>query len=346
MNEALEIKRYEPHEFDDLSAFASQLSFECPLSHQSFVNYYYTTSNFCHLYTLRNNKNGVIGSVGVEKMPFKYRDKPMTLANGSNFNVLTKGVGHGKILFTKWLGEGDFGIVFGGSADTHNILRKQEWDYFDGANLMRYNEPMKIYATDPIWKRVIKKALKLIPGPSLNHSLRKISTSFPLYNELRSIECDYNDVDLPTESPFDFYFNPTREYLDWRYSTDLDFVNYRLFRIEDSIGMQVGYVILNLKPGIVMVAHTDGSDHMKLALGIIRCLECIGDLNENLAIYLVSSQIKMQEIFCHFGFKLSKHNRELAIGAIKKPTNIDQNTSNWIINFDWGDNGLRLPFLV
>jgi len=346
MNEELQVKRYEPHEFADLLAFSSQLPFETTLIHERFVNYYYTTSNFCYLYTLRNQKKDIIGSVGIEKMQFQYRDKPIILANGSNLNVITKGGGHGKILFTKWLEEGDFGIVFGGSPDTHNILQKQEWDYFDGANLMYYNKPVKIYVTDPVWKRAIVNILRLIPGPSLNSSINKISHTFPEFNKLRTIECDYSDIELPNKSPFDFHFNPSKEYLKWRYNTHLDFVNYRLFRIEDFNGMQVGYVIINLKPGIAMVAHVDGTDPKKLALGTIKCLECLRDIIENSIVFLASSHIKMQKIFFRFGFKLSRLDRKLAIGAIKKPTNIDQNTSNWIINFDWGDNGLRLPFLV
>jgi hypothetical protein len=53
----------------------------------------------------------------------------------------------------------------------------------------------------------------------------------------------------------------------------------------------------------------------------------------------------MQKIYSAFGMKPFKVERLFAFGREDRPTNVDGDTSKWLVNYDWGDNGLRLPFL-
>ncbi|MCL5743284.1 MAG: hypothetical protein M1541_05045 [Acidobacteria bacterium] len=62
-------------------------------------------------------------------------------------------------------------------------------------------------------------------------------------------------------------------------------------------------------------------------------------------VLLASSHVHMQHLFYDFGFR-NTGSRPFMIGGIRKTTpDIGSETSNWLVNFDLGDNGLRAPFL-
>ncbi len=75
---------------------------------------------------------------------------------------------------------------------------------------------------------------------------------------------------LPMRSPFKLRFAPDVEYLNWRYSTELTFVRYRLFRVLAE-GRTVGYIVIN-DGNRLMVAHCDGEDCAVLAYAILIAL--------------------------------------------------------------------------
>jgi hypothetical protein len=66
---------------------------------------------------------------------------------------------------------------------------------------------------------------------------------------------------------------------------------------------------------------------------------------KNPEIRLASSNPVMQRIYIRFGFKACSPDRPFAIGSLQRSPHIETDTASWMVNFDWGDNGLRLPFL-
>jgi hypothetical protein len=52
----------------------------------------------------------------------------------------------------------------------------------------------------------------------------------------------------------------------------------------------------------------------------------------------------MAAIYRRFGFRAKHGDRPLAIGGRTPGGTVPTDTSRWLINYDWGDNGLRAPF--
>jgi hypothetical protein len=150
---------------------------------------------------------------------------------------------------------------------------------------------------------------------------------------------------LPDSSQFAFRFRPTLEHLAWRYDTTLSFVRYRIFRIVHN-GNSTGYVILNEQPGRTIVAQCDATDRWILAQGIFAALNqaCRGG-RSFCGVALTSSCEIMKPALEEFGFRRRPNLRPLAAGSLARTPEFGNYTGNWLVNFDWGDNGLRAPFL-
>jgi hypothetical protein len=122
-------------------------------------------------------------------------------------------------------------------------------------------------------------------------------------------------------------------------------VKYRVFRILKG-GHSAGYVVLNESPRELIVAHCDGTDPKTIAYGVLlSLLQASREDRGPRTALLSSSHPMMQEIYQHFGFRSEHSRRPFALGTLTGPSDIEPDTSNWLVNFDWGDNGLRLPFL-
>jgi hypothetical protein len=159
-------------------------------------------------------------------------------------------------------------------------------------------------------------------------------------------ESSYTSDLLPRRSPFSFRFAPSIEYLDWRYNLSLSFARYRLFRImaEDR---SVGYVILNESPDQMIVAQCDAEDATVLAYGILLAiLEAGYNDRTPRTVFLSCCHSEMQLIFENFGFR-KWFREDLPFGFLNLPPSIDKtpDISNWLVNYDWSDNGLQAPFL-
>jgi hypothetical protein len=136
-------------------------------------------------------------------------------------------------------------------------------------------------------------------------------------------------------------FAPDANYLAWRYSTQLPFVRYRLFRVLDR-GRSAGYVILNESPERVIVSQCDGEDAETLAWGVVLSLLNAGQADRQpRTVMLTCCHPTMQEIYRSFGFKADS-THPFALGSLRRSIAppAGSNTSNWLINYDWGDNGL------
>jgi hypothetical protein len=83
-----------------------------------------------------------------------------------------------------------------------------------------------------------------------------------------------------------------------------------------------------------------------LAAGIVHGLSQLStgpsDCRE---VLFVSSHPEMQRVFEAVGFyNHPQWDRQFALGKLRGGVEIGPPTSEWLANFDWGDNGLRAPF--
>src|SRR4029077_5164756 len=201
------------------------------------------------------------------------------------------------------------------------------------------NYPGSTQAGDPWWRSASKFVISRL-------SRKRIST-FASHLRARSAaeitvreEKEYSDDLLPSRSPFDFRFAPTIDYLKWRYNLSLPFICYRLFRLIVR-GKNAGYVILSDSPNKIAVAQCDGEYPSALAYGILLSILKIShdDLGPR-AVFLVCCHPEMERIFHKFGF-WRRWGADVPFAFRTQPAGLELATgpSNWLINFDWGDNG-------
>src|SRR5438046_1525505 len=83
----LKIIEYAPEHFDLLQSAARQTAIR-NLINRDFVNHYYASSPWCNLYLLLSNDKTVVGTIGIERMPFDYRGRKMSVAFATNYYSL------------------------------------------------------------------------------------------------------------------------------------------------------------------------------------------------------------------------------------------------------------------
>lgn len=333
---------YTPQRFDALRRFVDRIGMRLSLSHRPFVDYYYGNPDRCRLFLFLAADESIVGTFGVEHMRFECSRRELIIGFGSNFYSLQPGVGG--ILFIHWLNSSRIGLVYGGSPDTHKLIRSRGWSYYNGVRVYVLNKPDESYPGESWWRSAAKSVLRYPRRASISEYSSRVPGEIRARLSVREEQAYTQDL-VPRESPFIFRFAPTLDFLNWRYNTALSFVRYRLFRILED-GHTAGYVVINESPERLMVAHCDGTDAQTLAYGVLLSLLQVGREDRNLrTVLLASSHPRMQKIYHRFGFRSTGPGRQFAMGTLRGPADIALETSNWLVNLDWGDNGLRPPFL-
>jgi|GEM_PF-1088786 len=315
------------------------------LRYPDFVEHYYGTSESCRLFLLRDDAGRILSCAGVEKLSLSTPDGPKTLAIGTNYHAFQSGAG--AFLFLHWFRSGDLGALYGGSADARNLVLNQKafaLTELAGLKTLQINHAYADSPSESTWRRTAKSILRYSPFKTridrrAGEMLQRGSISVEAIPE-RAFTADM----LVTESSFAVRLSPSVETLNWRYATDLNFVKYRLFRIVAD-GQPAGFVVLNEQPHRMLVAHCDSPDAWTLSQGIFAALAqaCRGT-RRSCGVLLSSSHPVTQSAFREFGFREHRGGRALALGARRMPA-WSSDGSQWLINEDWGDNGLRPPFL-
>ena len=339
----MRIVNYDSNDGSLLNRLARHLPAHHGLRCRSFVDYYYATSDACRLHLMLDDADDIMGVVGLEQMNFATPDGDITLGFGSNFHAFQSG--SGGLLFLHWLKQCRFGIVFGGNDHTQRIIEHQKWTRYSGVSIYQINHAYAEVPGEAIWRKAAKQLLRHSPMKT-NVGQRAVEIAPESSAKVRAIpETKFDAEMLPASSEFSVRFAPSVEHLNWRYATDLDFVRYHIFRLEQS-GRSIGYVVLNEQKHRVLVAQCDAPNAAQLTRGIFAALAqtCVGPKSQ-CGVVLATSNLSMKRMFESFGFKKHPAGRSLAIGGIGRRPKWEADTSTWLVNYDWGDNGLRAPFL-
>ena len=335
---------YTPELFGDVSEMVSQFPGNRNLAHRPFVDYYYATREWSKLHLYYSDSRKLIGTLGRELARFEYNSRELTLKIGSNWYSLQRGVGGELSQFSAQSYPNSTGLMIGGSQDTVSIHRHHNWIFMPGIRGYLLNNPYNPHPGESRWRSAAKSFLRRAVRRRISSFAPRIPSHVFAEITVRE-EGSYAPDLLPTRSPFLFRFAPTAEYLSWRYSLSLPFIRYRLFRVI-SRGATVGYVILSDSPEQITVAQCDGEDAAAVAYGVLLSILEVGrEDQEPRAVFLVSCHSKMKKIFQKFGFSEQRRG-DLPFAFRTRPPHVDLSlgTSNWLVNFDWGDNGLRPPF--
>ena len=340
----MEIVTYTPEHFARLAAAARTAPAGRSLCHRPFVDYYYTTAEWCRLYLALDKQGQVAAAIGLEHLPCEHEGRPVRIGCASNFVAFAKGAGG--YLFLHWVRSSEVSCIYGGSEDTHRILRSQRWTYFPGVRIHRLNGRFETRPADPPWRRAAKAVLRAVTRGVDVRAAAERAAAEPQWRALAVEEVRVAAPDmLPAGDAFAFRMRPTVDYLNWRYRTDLPFVRYRMFRLTQA-GDARGYVILNERPRQWLVAQADAADPAALAGGILLALGAAARTGDpRREVVLACAHRRMAACFEHFGLVPGRADRPFALSAGRQPLDWSPDTSNWLVNFDWTDNGLRPPFL-
>jgi hypothetical protein len=340
-NKALRTVNYSPEHFGALSHFVDRIRLNLALAHAGFVDYYYAGQDWCRLYLAVGPDESIVACYGLESARFEYNNILMTIGFSSNFYSLQPGAG--LYLFgcaSDWC---PIRLIFGGTMDTHKMFRDLNWKRYQGMKTYVLNRSYETYPGDG-WVRVAGKSLaQRLARRKLSHFAGRLSPEACEQVSVREEQTFTEDL-LPVSSPFTLRLAASQAYLNWRYNTALSFVHYRLFRILSN-GQTAGYVVINEMPDKLIVAQCDGTDAHILAYGVLRTIIEVGREDRTpRSVILASCHPAMQAIYARFGFRPEAEDRPFYIGTVDGNVEIDGDTANWLVNYDWGDNGLRPPF--
>jgi hypothetical protein len=201
-------------------------------------------------------------------------------------------------------------MVFGGSPDTHSILRAQNWTYYPDVPVYDGNRRYEPHAGESMARRIAKRILR--SGWFRTDVGKRVAALKIPPIEIRE-QREYRDQLVTLASPFLLRLAPDLEYLRWRYSLDLPFARYRLFEIAAADEV-IGYVILHERANQVVVSHADGSDARLLAAGIMKAVAFVieGDLKPR-RVLLTSTHPEMQAVFEASGMRAAGQGRPFAL---------------------------------
>jgi|SRR5579863_617683 len=340
------VVEYTSRLFGDLKQFVARLPKPINLIHQPFVDYYYTENRWCKLFLYYSDSGDILGTLGRELMRFEYKSREIMIRFGTNWYSLQRGVGTELGKYSVASAPDSIGLMFTGSDDTLAILHHRGWTFILGVRGYCLNNPYPIYSGDSF----LRKSAKLFVRKLKRRNIPKFASRIPsdIVSDLTvHEESSYSEDLLPSRSSFAFRFAPPVDYLKWRYNLSLSFARYRLFRVMKS-GASAGYVILNESPEGLTVAQSDGEEATTLAYGILLSILEIGRTDRHpRTVFLASCHRGMQQVFEQFGFRIPRNEGDMPFAFRNLPPDFYESPTNsdWLINFDWGDNTLRLPFL-
>ena len=339
----MEIAHYQQGDKELLQRLAGHLPAYHPLRYPEFVDYYYATSPHCHLHLHIGDRDQLLAVLGLERMPFATTDGNATVGFGSNFFALARGAG--AILFLHWMKNCDLGLVYGGSPATQAILRQQRWSWYPDAREYQLNRAFGDVPGETWWRRMAKTVLEqLPPRRSVSGCAQRLLAGAEKKIEVNETDQATEKI-IPQSSPFPLRFAPDAAYLNWRYNTQLRFVRYRLFQIVSDQIVR-GYVVLNVQRRRVIVAQCDATDTMTLVRGVMAALSSVHrEMNHHLGVLWASTHRETQRLLAELGFRARARCRQLAMGGLRRRPPQAETAADWLINADWGDNGLRPPFL-
>lgn len=338
------IVEYTPELFEDLQEMVARVPRNMNLAHRPFVDYFYATNECCKLYLFLSDSGRVLGTFGRQLLHFEHRGHAITVRIGSNWFSCEPGVGGQLSQHAALANPNTFAMTFMVSPQALRVLRHYHWVSIPGVTGYFLNG-CSLRPWDSWWKVAANSIARQLGG----RKIESLTAQIPPEARARITICEehsYSSDLLPQRSPFRFRFVPTVEFLNWRYHLSLSFVRYRLFRVIVA-GATIGYVVLNESPQQIIVAQCDGEDATVLAFGILMAISQIGGEDQRpRTVFLSCCHSEMRKVFDASGLsRWLRGNLPFGFRALPPDLDLSAGISNWLVNYDWSDNGLQAPFL-
>ncbi|WP_339521529.1 hypothetical protein [Pseudomonas sp. EL_65y_Pfl2_R96] len=306
--------------FEAIKKFADKFDEHGNLQHLEFLKHYYFDSPYSDLHIYLDAAGEIVGTMGIEEIPYQYDGESGSLFFGSNWFASTSLAGAST--YRLWTDRNRKNCLsFGGTESAHNFFRGAKWQYFEGFQIL---------------VRSINSASKL--NSQANTAIIQTGRQIDVGNY--SLEGDIT----PFKTGFNGRFYSKKEYLKYRYNPTLKYISYKWVSIIED-GEIIGLAIFNCGPKEVVLSYCDGIDPVAVAGGVLKgfakVLSDYDDLTD-MKIRIGSCSPEMIEVWKSANFKISAQ-RTFAmnkpIAGLTGPQSLTQ--GGWNVALDVGDNCLR-----
>ena len=292
----------------------------------------------CRLFYFLAPNGDILATLGSEKISLRIAGELRTGAIMSNTYSLKPGTF--SFLLMHWMRSIELGIMFPGNALLREMLDKQRrWRPILGLRTYYLNWGYPNLEGDSTVKRLLKPVARRLGRIDASSFTSRIEKSG--WHDYRIVEeRDISDEMADRRGDFGFRLEETPNYLNWRFSTNLSHINYRIFRLLKAEAT-CGYVVVSEWPHRLVISHCDGDDPEELALGVLLAIAAVNnDTNRYRQVVLSSLDKKMCAVFDQYGFRPNPSDTPFYLANVNAgEIPADARPGDWLVNLDMGDAG-------
>lgn len=307
---------------------------------EPFVRHRYLGHPSARLQLLLDSQGRILATLGTEDVPMRILGVRHEVAVASNTFSLQPGAL--AFLIREWMKASAFGAILPTATRWNEIVgRQSRWQSVPGLRTWYLNWGYPVEASDPWWKRLAKPPARLLARIDPARQVRRIPSG-----TLRVEETDVHTADMcPRTDVFDLRPDFDPDVLNWRFSTKLDYVRYRVFRIMRD-AHTCGGVVLAEWPGRVVVSHFDCDDPADLACGVLLAVSAVNRGEARFRqVVLNSIDPTMNALFHRFGFRSNGADSPFHLAAFGSAQLALPPGGRYLVPIELGDQGIALSLL-
>lgn len=312
-----------------------------PLLHCSpYVRHRYLGHASARLDLLLDAGGRVLATLGIERVPMRILGVRHDVAVASNTYSLQRGAL--AFLIREWMKSHAVGAILPTTTRWSEMVGRQaRWQALPGLKTWYLNWGYPLAEADAWWKRLAKPPARLLTRVDPVHRLRRLTDRALRVEEVEAFTGDM----IIRDSPFDLRPDYDLDTLNWRFSTRLDYVRYRVFRIIRD-GRVQGSTVLAEWPHRVVVSYCDGGDPVAIARGVLLAIAAV---NQGAARYrqvvLGSMDEAMNAEFRRFGFRSTDGEAPFYLAAFGRTPVALPTSTRCLVPIELGDQGIALGLL-
>lgn len=305
---------------------------------EPYVRHYYLSNPACRLMLMLDGDGQIAATLGSEKIRLRIGSETFDAAVlSSTFSLLP---GAFPLLFMHWMKSAEVGLAFPGNALLQDMFARQKrWVAIPGLRRYWLNWSYPVLPDDPAWKSLAKplaRWARRVDASGFERRLRGIAPAGLALREERRFD---SGMTPRAATAFGFRVEPDADFLDWRFDSDLDYVRYRIFRIERG-ARSCGCIVIAEWPHCLLVSHADCDDVHTLSCAI---LLAIARLNQgehrHRKVLLSSMHSGMQQWLSRYGFEPEPRDTAFHVAAFGNRALPQCAQDDWLVNLDIGDAG-------
>lgn len=305
----------------------------------SFVEHYFLGNGSARLNLLMSDQGEVCATLGSERVRVEIAGEPLEVSILSNTFAFQPGAF--PLLMMQWMRGCSTGMVFPGNALLLDMVAGQKrWTGVPGLRIHWLNWSHPSHRGDSLLKRLAKPLLRRLTRIDAIALGRRVAAD--TNGRLVLEEVDKVDDEMAAcRGPFTLRLAETAPYYNWRFSTHLPYVKYRVFKIVRA-GKVSGFVILADWKKSVVVAHCDGFDVEDVALAVLQSIAIVNDGAHRFRKVLLSTMHnRMQSIYQAYGFRPEPKETPFFIARFKGEA-LPAAYPEGLVNLDFWDGGVTV----